>query len=53
MIVRLKKYGQITNVSVDNKIIYGTAVTPRYEKDHIEQLLRALKVDNVTVEVDE
>lgn len=53
MIIKLKKFGQVTRVTVDDRIIYDTAVTPKYEKDHIEKLLVVLDIQDVDVEIEE
>jgi hypothetical protein len=50
-IIQLKKYGQVTKVIVEEQEAYVTAVTPKYEKQHIEILLMKLGIENVKVEI--
>ena len=51
VLIEVKKYGQITIVSVNGKECYRSATVPKYEAEHIKSFMMFIGIDNFKVEV--
>ena len=49
MTILLRKYGQVTRVFLDDKLIYESGCTVKAEAKHLRALLEAMTLTNVEV----